>query len=460
MAQAPARTTIGQDFAERFAGSRAMHERARQVIPSGITHDGRNMKPFPPSIVRAAGARKWDVDGHELLDYCAGHGSLILGHVDPDVTAAAAAALQQGTHFSAGHEGEIRWAELVRQLVPSAEKVRFTGSGTESTLLAVRIARSYAGKPTILKFEGHFHGWQDYLLKGERPPFEATSSPGILESVMDTVAVVPNNDLDAVEARLQRGDVAAIILEPSGGAWSTIPLVDGFLAGLRDVATRYDTVLIFDEVITGFRWAPGGAQERYGVIPDMTTMAKIVAGGLPGGAVAGRADVMSALEFKDEPGWNATKKVRHQGTYNSSPVVAAAAIACLTKVADRAAVHDYCDALATRLRSGFNTALVERDLPGFAWGESSVFHVALGSTAANRTAGDLRLPEGPSAVELKQSGGHPRNAQLQIGMLLEGVDLFHSGGFTTVAHTEADIDQTVAAFGRVLDRMTEEGAFA
>src|SRR5690242_820511 len=239
MAQAPARMTISQEFAERFAGSLAMHQRARDVIPSGITHDGRHLKPFPPYIARAAGARKWDVDGHELLDYAAGHGSLILGHADPDVTAAAAAALGQGTHFSAGHEGEVRWAELVRQLVPSAEKVKFTGSGTESTLLAVRVARSSTGKPTILKFEGHFHGWQDYLLKGERPPFDAKTSPGIPESVMDTVAVLPNNDLDAVEARLKQGDVAAIILEPSGGSWSTIPLVDGFLAGLRDLATRY-----------------------------------------------------------------------------------------------------------------------------------------------------------------------------------------------------------------------------
>ncbi|MBA3414718.1 MAG: aminotransferase class III-fold pyridoxal phosphate-dependent enzyme [Chloroflexia bacterium] len=442
-----------------FAGSLELQRQARGVIAGGINHDGRHVKPFPPYVRRADGARKWDVDGNELLDYVMGHGSLLLGHNDPDVLASMREQLGQGTHYGACHEGEIRWAEAIARLVPSAERVKITGTGTEATLLAMRVARAFTGKPTILKFEGHFHGWQDYALKGEKPPFAAATSPGVLEQVLATVAVVPANDPAALEARLAVGDVAAVILEPSGGSWGMIPLADGFLAGARDLASRHGAILIFDEVITGFRWAPGGAQERFGVLPDLTTMAKIVAGGMPGGAVAGRAEVMEVLEFKDDPDWNATRKVRHQGTYNANPLAAAAGAACLAKIAD-GAPQKRAEQLAERLRSGFNTVLDRRGLPGFAWGESSVFHVALGLTCGNRTAGDLQSPEGVSAADLKSSPGTRQGGLLYPGLLLEGVELFNGGGMVGIAHTEADIDATVAAFDRVLGRIEAEGGFS
>jgi glutamate-1-semialdehyde 2,1-aminomutase len=254
-----------------------------------------------------------------------GHGSLLFGHNDPEILAAMQAQLPLGTHLGAGHELEVQWAEEVSRLMPSAELVKFTGSGTESTLLAIRVARSATQRPTIVKLEGHFHGWNDYLLKAEKAPFDQVASPGIPMEVMDTIAVVPNNDLAALEARLSQGDVAALIMEPSGGSWATIPLIEGYLQAARDLTTKYGALLIFDEVITGFRWSPGGAQVRYGVTPDITTMAKVVAGGMPGGAVGGTRDVMDVLIFKDEPGWNSTRKVRHQGTYNASPVVSALA---------------------------------------------------------------------------------------------------------------------------------------
>jgi glutamate-1-semialdehyde 2,1-aminomutase len=458
MAQAPVTSTISQEFAERFAGSRAMSERSRRVIPGGISHDGRFMKPFPPYIARAQGVYKWDVDGNRFIDYVMGHGSLLFSHNDPDILAAQMAQLPHGTHYGAGHELEVRWAEEVSRLVPSAELVKFTGSGTESTLLAIRIARSFMQRPTIVKLEGHFHGWHDYLLKGERPPFEATSGPGIPREVMNTVAVVPSNDLAMLEERLSQGDVAALILEPSGGSWATIPFIEGYLQAVRELTKKYGALLIFDEVITGFRWAPGGAQQRFGVLPDLTTMAKIVAGGMPGGAVAGRRDVMEILAFKDEPGWNANRKVRHQGTFNASPVVSAGAIACLQKAADPA-VQRSCDEQTARLRSGFNTAIVDRGLPGYVWGESSVFHLRLGESVPNQTGGDMRTPEGVSAEDLKESGHGRLNELLHLGMMLEGIEFFHSGGLIGTVHTPEIIDETVAAFGRVLDRMKDEGAF-
>ncbi|MFN8593077.1 MAG: aminotransferase class III-fold pyridoxal phosphate-dependent enzyme [Thermomicrobiales bacterium] len=459
MAQAPVTTTISQEFQERFAGSRRLHEQAREVIPGGITHDGRFLKPFPPYIVEAKGAYKWDVDGHKLIDYVMGHGSLLFGHNDPDIVGAMQDALPHGTHFGAGHQGEVDWAREVVRLVPSAEQVKFTGSGTESTMLAIRIARAFTGRSTIVKLEGHFHGWHDYLLKGERPPFESAAQPGIPSETLSTVSVVPTDDLAMLEERLAQGDVAALILEPSGGSWATIPFPEGYLQAARDLTNKYGALLIFDEVITGFRWAPGGAQQRFGVTPDLTTMAKIVAGGMPGGAVGGRREVMSVLVFRDDAAWNATHKVRHQGTYNASPVIAAAGAACLRKAAD-AGVQGYCDDLTARLRAGMNATLVEKDVPGFSWGESSVFHVTVGIETPNQTGSDLRGPVGIDAETLKGSAHGKLNDLLHLGLMNEGVEFFHGGGMIGTAHTADDIDATVAAFGRVLDRMKDEGAFA
>lgn len=319
MSLAASEKSITSRYEDEFAGSRKMWERSRKAIVGGITHDGRHIKPFPPYITRADGAWKWDVDGHQLIDYCIGHGSLILGHNDPDITAAMQQQVPVGTHFSAGHQAEILWAEKVNELIPSAELTRFTASGTEATLLAMRIARGYTERKTILKFEGHFHGWQDYALKGEKPPFESTTVPGVPSETLGTVSVLPANDIAMLEERLVQGDVAAVIMEPSGASWATIPFKEDYLRQVREVTTKHNVLLIFDEVITGFRWAPGGAQQRFGITPDLTTMAKIIAGGMPGGAVAGRRDVMEMVEFKDEPGWNGSRRVHRPAPTTQTP---------------------------------------------------------------------------------------------------------------------------------------------
>jgi glutamate-1-semialdehyde 2,1-aminomutase len=456
MVEAPARLTINSEFEERFAESGSLFARARQHIAGGIAHDGRYQKPFPVYAQRAEGPYKWDVAGHKLIDYAMGHGALILGHGDPDVKAAVHAQLDRGTHFGAGHEGEIVWAEEVSRLIPSAKLVRFTMSGTEANLLAMRLARAYTGRSNVLKFEGHFHGWSDYVIKGEKPPFESPEVTGVPQDVLRTVAVLPQDDGGAIEERLAQGDIGAILVEPSGASWSMIPPREGFLAKLRKLATAYGAVLIFDEVITGFRWSPGGAQQRFGVTPDLTTLAKIVAGGLPGGAVAGKTEIMEHLVFKDEPGWNAKKKVIHPGTYNANPLSAAAGVACLKKCANPK-IQAHCDEMAARLRIGFNTVLERHGIAGCAWGESSAFHVIVGETVMNRTAGDLRAPEGPSPATLKASGKAGLAGPLSLAMLLEGVDLFNSGGLVSVAHTADDIDFTIEAFERSLLRMRLEG---
>src|SRR5215216_1779027 len=195
MVQAPVKNTILAGYEEQFAGSMALYGRARNVIAGGIVHDGRYIKPFPLYIKRAQGGHKWDVDGHKLIDFAMGHGALILGHGDPDVTAAVAAQLTNGTHHGAGHEVEVIWAEQISKLIPSAEQVRFVASGTEATLLAQRLARARTRKNVIVKFQGHFHGWNDYLIKGEKPPFDSESIPGVPLEVLGKVSVLPANDV-------------------------------------------------------------------------------------------------------------------------------------------------------------------------------------------------------------------------------------------------------------------------
>ncbi|MFI5267646.1 MAG: aspartate aminotransferase family protein, partial [Chloroflexota bacterium] len=279
--------SIQQTFAERHQRSAELHQRGIQAIPSGINHDARFLRPFQIYVERAHGVYKTDVDGNRLLDYVMGHGALLLGHSHPAIADAVSEQATKGTHFGACSPLELGWAERVVDLVPSAQEVRFTMSGTEATLLAMRLARAFTGRRRILKFEGHFHGWHDYALIGDRPPFDKLPR-GVPDGIRDDVVLLPV-DLNAVREALRReADVAAIIVEPSGASWATVPLPEGFLAGLRSLAEEHDVLLIFDEVVSGFRWSPGGIQELASVTPDLTTLAKIVAGGLPGGAVCGR----------------------------------------------------------------------------------------------------------------------------------------------------------------------------
>ena len=455
MVQSPVTKPLFTEFEERFAKSKALFERERMSVAGGIAHDGRYSRPFPIYVESADGSHKKSVEGYDLIDYAMGHGALILGHNDPDIARAVMEQYPKGTHYGACHDLEAEWAEAIVRLVPSADRVRFTASGTEATLLAMRLARSYTGRPVVAKFAGHFHGWNDYAVVGERPPFDA-QIPGIPAEVHATCAILPYNDPEALDARLGKGDVACLILEPSGGSWAKVPTAPGFLEQVREITTRHDVVLIFDEVITGFRWAPGGAQDRFKITPDMSTMAKCVAGGLPGGAVAGRGDIMALLEFRDDPEWMATKKVGHPGTYNANPLAAAAGVAALKKIANPA-VQAHCDRIAGKIRAGMNAALVHYEVPGAVWGESSAFHVMVGTPVKNRTAADMHTPEGVTHAQMKASPKSGLGQHVYLGLLMEGVDLFGGGGMTSLMHTDADADYTVKAFERVLGRLVDEG---
>ena len=325
---------IIQAYRAKTPGSAALAAEARELLPSGIVHDARHLEPYGIYVVRAEGSRKWDQDGNEYVDYAGGHGALLLGHGRPEVLAAIQEALPEGTHPGANHEREVRWAQIVRELVPCAERVRFTSSGTEATHMALRLARARTGKHKIVRFKGHFHGWHDHMTSGYTSHFDGAPTAGVLPDLAAQVILLPPGDREATRAAFEADDdIAAAILEPTGGSFGLVPHTPEFLGFLRELTAKHGVVLIFDEVITGFRVSPGGAQAYFGVTPDMSTHAKIVAGGLPGGAVAGRKELLDDLDFyaTRESG---REKIFHPGTFNANPVSAAAGTAALTIVRD------------------------------------------------------------------------------------------------------------------------------
>lgn len=430
--------TLRERWAAANPASRALHERAARALPGGLAHDVRRGDPFPLAVVRCEGSRKWDADGHELVDYVMGHGSLLFGHAHPPVVEAVRAQAGAYLHAGACHELEAAWAEQVIRLVPCAELVRFTSSGTEATLLALQVARAATGRPRVLKLLGHFHGWHDYAALGVDPPFVRTAVPGVPDDVAATVTVVPANAA-AVADELAVGDVAALILEPSGAAWGAMPLSPALLAQLRETTRAAGTLLVFDEVVTGFRWAPGGVQQLTGVVPDLTALAKVLGGGLPGGAVAGRRETMELLG----PAETGRVKVHHPGTHNAHPLSAAAGRATLALLGD-GAVQATADAPAARLREALAAVLQRHGVPGLVHGSSSTFIMLLG------TEGPLdRL----DPATLKRGTSGTLADELHCGMLLEGVHLFHACGFVGTAHTDADLERTVAALDAVVPQL-------
>jgi len=432
--------TITERYRRLRPGSWACWERACKVIPGGITHDSRHLTPFPLYVSRAAGPRKWDVDGHEYIDYWMGHGALFMGHAHPSLVEAVRDQVGRGTHYGACHELEVEWAEWIERLVPSAELVRFTMTGTEATHLAIRLARAATGRPKLVKFTGHFHGWADGVSAGVNPPFEIPMSAGIPGPVLGEVLLSPPNDIAALERLVaSRGDIGAVILEPSGGSAGTDPIDSGFLKDLRQLTQDRGLVLIFDEVITGFRYAPGGAQEYYGVTPDLTTLAKIVAGGLPGAAVCGKRDLVKLMAFGPDGQWNRTRRVAQNGTYNSNPLSAAAGIAMLSQIAD-GKLHEAANGRGAQLRAALNEVFRKAGVACVAYGDVSIVHISL---------------EGPPTA------GKPKNPglyhQWRCALILHGVDMSAYHGWVSTVHGDREVEETAQAVARAVADLQADG---
>ncbi len=442
---------IEQRYLELHPGSAERWDTARDIFPDGVTHDGRRMSPFPLYGTHGEGGVKWDVDGNRIIDFWTGHGSMMLGHSHPEIVKAVQEQVARGTHLSMSSDLEIRWAQLVQQLIPSAEKVRFHSSGTEATMMAIRMARAYTRKSRVIKFEDHFHGWSDALSAG------SAGIGGIPRETLNTMIVLPPNDMAALEwAMLGNNDIAAIILEPTGAHMGLEPISAAFLADLRALTERHGVVLIFDEVVTGFRVSKGGAQELYGVTPDMTTMAKILGGGLPGGAVAGKADIINMIQNGPDPEYNHNRRIAHNGTFNANPLSAVAGIKAL-ELLSTTPVNETADAMGQRLKDGINDLLAKIEVEGYATGISSLIFLRLGVDPT--TADPDRNPS--AARDMRASENPELQAQLNLAMLNHGVHAgsAHGGArfILSAAHTEQDIDATVEAVGSALNDVREQG---
>jgi glutamate-1-semialdehyde 2,1-aminomutase len=338
--------------------SRRFYDRAQHAIPGGVNSPARafdSVGGTPLFIEEAEGAYLTDADGHRYVDYVGSWGPMIFGHADPDVVRAVQEQAEASTSFGAPTEIEIEVAELVCDLVPSVEKVRMVNSGTEATMSAARLARGYTGRDKIIKFEGNYHGHGDFFLiaAGSGPmTLSEPDSPGVTKGNAKDTLLAPFNDLDHVRRLVEanEGEVACIIVEPIAGNMGCIPPEPGFLEGLRELCDAHDIVLIFDEVMTGFRVAPGGAQERYGVIPDLTCLGKIIGGGLPVGAYGGKTEIMDYI--------SPTGPVYQAGTLSGNPLAMRAGHAVLSKIAERKdTMYDELEAYGAALEEGMHRTL-------------------------------------------------------------------------------------------------------
>lgn len=446
--------TIAEEYAVRYPQSLQLHQEARALLPGGVTHSARAFDPYPIYIDRCAGAHKWDVEGNQYIDYWVGHGSMLLGHAHPAVVEAVREQVGRGTHAGGSTRLEIDWARLIMDLVPSAEAVKFTSSGTEATLLAIRAARAYTGKNKIIKFEGHFHGWHDYVMCGVVPPYDVPMSAGIPPEVQQSVILIPFNDKTALTQALDGcDDIAAVIAEPGGSFDDTVPSDPDFLRHLRQETARRNVILIFDEVVTGFRYAVGGAQEYFNVIPDMTTLAKVMAGGLNGGAVVGRHAIMEIFEPRADAHWSRYQMVPHPGTFNANPLSAAAGIAALQIIATGEPTKR-AQEMTDMLISGMNAILERHGVPGCAYGRASIFKTLVGVETPRLARFDFSNVAQDTATLVQ---GSPVARELRKGMLLQGVDLMRAAGFVSAAHSADIIEATLEAFEQVIVRMQQEG---
>lgn len=448
-------SAIFTSYRQRTPQSAALCDRARGVFPSGITHDVRYIEPHGIYVTHAQAMHKWDVDGNEYVDYPGGHGALLLGHNHPAVLAAMQEQLPKGIHYGACHELELRWGELIQQMVPCAERVRLTNSGTEATLLALRLARAFTGKKKILRFIGHFHGWQDHVTFGFNSHLDGTPTPGVLPEVAENILLAPPWDFEATRKMIEsHDDIAGVIVEPTGGTWGQVPLTRQFLESLQKLTTSRQIVLIFDEVISGFRCSPGGLQQAWNIKPDLTTLGKIVSGGTHGAAVVGRRAIMDQLDFRAATAAK-REKVGHQGTYNGIPVNAAAGIATLEIIR----TTDACQRATNygrNLQDALNKVFAEESVSWISYGTFGGFHVFLNPNNICTTPAEIESGKFDYAT-LRAPVSSALAMKLRVGLLLHGVDIQPwPGAPVSAVHTADDCTRTAEAFRQTIQLLKKE----
>lgn len=423
-----------------FERSISAFARAKNVIPGGVNSSVRAFKSVggnPVFMRSGSGATLTDVDGHEYIDYVLSWGPLVLGHAHPAVVKAIQAAAARGSSFGTPTEAESELAELIVAMVPSVERVRFTSSGTEATMNAVRLARGYTHREKIVKFAGCYHGAADPFLiaaGSSALTLGIPNSPGVTKGTAADTIVAPYNDAAALEEIFaEHGqDIAAVIIEPYAGNMGFVLARDGYLQRVRDLCTHYKAVLVFDEVMTGFRVARGGVQERSGVMPDLTALGKVIGGGLPVGAFGGRAEIMAYLT-PDGP-------VFHAGTLSGNPLAMAAGIATLKIIRDDATIYDRLEILSNLLAEGLREIYRKHGVAHSVASAGSMF----GFFFADGPVVDL---EGAMKSDTAQY------AKFFHAMLDRGIYLAPSQfetGFVSTAHTTHDIETTLSAADEAL----------
>ena len=436
--------------------SLAIWQENRTVMPAGVGSLFRLADPFPMVVKRAKGARIWDADDNEYLDFMLGFSVLILGNAPDEVEAAIEEALPRGTHYGQCHEHEYAFAKLFCDMVPGVDKVTFCNSGTEATMYALRLARATVGRPLVAKFEGGYHGARDLLaVSYGRPlpdpaqfgpledPAALPESPGLAEGAWKDTIVLPYNHPAAFDKILRHADrLAAVIVEPVQGAAGTIPAEREFLAELRRLTRQIGAFLIFDEVITGFRLAPGGAQEFYGVIPDISTYGKVAGGGLPFGAVGGTSEAMRLMEYDLER----ERAILMAGTFNGNPLVTAAGTAVLRRLCSEPDLYARMNAMGERFRTEINRFAQHEDYPAVASGVGSMFwmHTSRGPIKSVRDA---------------RQGNLDAAAGLKLLYRKNGLHISPNHGFISAAHSDEDITRLIEVHKAAMQELRAQGVW-
>jgi len=435
------KASLVAEYVKKRPGSKKWHDRAVPLFSAnGATHSARILDPFRPYITHAQGVKKWDVDGNEYIDYCMGHGALILGHSHPKWVKAVQEQLAKGVHFGENHQLEVEWAELIKSMMPVAERVEFCACGQEANLMAIRLARIFTGRKKILRFVENFHGWADEVAP--------EGSAGV--STPD-VKIIPMNNLNLLEAELATREYALVMTEGGGAHMAgQIPWDTEFIQALAGITRKYGTLWLIDEVVTGFREDRGGWQAIAGVRPDLTSLGKCTSGGMAVGVIVGRADVFEAFNPKTP----VERRIRHTGTWNSNPLLSSAGVAACQLYRDGEPQKKAAE-MAAYLREEGNKILRQRKISGRLYGRTIV-HLYLGPTDFEPR--DEFSPPTRDVAKIMNPEMAAVKTMLCLHLLHRGIATMGGRFFVLSAvHTRQDIDQAMAAFASSLDDLVAEG---
>jgi glutamate-1-semialdehyde 2,1-aminomutase len=426
-----------------------LFKKAKEVMPGGISHNIHYFPPYPFFIKKTKGSKIWDVDGNEYIDLWMGNYTHILGHRPQVIVRAIEEQLKEGIHWGLVFEKQIEWAELIHELVPSAEMVRFCCSGTEATMYAVRLTRAFTGKKTILKIAGGWHGANPDLSLGIKMPYEKEESLGLLPDLQQYTKAISFNDLSGSLKVIHknRKDLAGIILEPVVGEGGFNPATNEYLQMLRSETKKLKALLIFDEVISCFRVALGGAQERFNITPDLTTLGKIVGGGLPVGALAGKKEILEKTSpEKKSKKWE--RVLIGGGTFSAHPLTAAAGIAMLCYLKDRRKeVYPLLERKGEKVRKGVQEAIDQEGVDAVVTGIGSLFQTHF----PFKKGETLNSPHSINRF----TDIEKREIEFRIRMLTKGIHVMHGGGGLSIAHTNEDIEKIIKASRKVAKEMAD-----